>query len=226
MKSSKTKNLSDLLAKNLTWLSSAKIQRSVTAHPRKSLISRNLDSHFHPGNGVLNSFAFSEKGNPTPNGFLIERKAGVSFAKRKVILPKIVLSNLTRQSNLFNTSNLLQNFPQPQIKLNTCFLNKKNQMMIWSLSYQHNSVIQTVLILNLSTQFNLPPFLFMTIPYPYLLLKSKLSLSNIINLSPPLVLLTLVLNELCLILLFFLLSIGNLKTNTSKQQMERSLQLN
>ena len=93
----KTKNLSDLLAKSLTWLSSAKIQRSVTAHPRKSLISRNLDSHFHPGNGVPNSFAFLEKGNPIQNSFLIERKVGVSFAKRKVILPKIVLSNLIRQ---------------------------------------------------------------------------------------------------------------------------------
>ncbi|KAH9763304.1 hypothetical protein KPL70_001120 [Citrus sinensis] len=92
--SSNTKNLSDLLAKSLTWLSSAKIQRSVTAHPRKSLTSRNPDSHFHPGNGVPNSFAFSEKGNPIPNGFLTERKAGVSFAKRNVILPKIVLSNL------------------------------------------------------------------------------------------------------------------------------------
>ena len=64
----------------------------------------------------------------------------------------------------------------------------------------------------------------MTIPYPYLLSKSKLSLPDIINLSQPLVFSTLVLSEACLILLFFLLSIGKLKRNTSKQQTERSLQ--
>lgn len=134
--SSKRKNLSNLLAKSLTWLSSAKIQRSVTAHPRESLTSRNPYSHFHLGNGIPNSFAFSKKGNPIPNGFLTEGKADVSFAKRKVILPKIAQLNLIKQSSLSNTWNPLQNFSQPQIKLNTCFLNKKSQMMIQSLPYQ------------------------------------------------------------------------------------------
>ena len=65
----------------------------MTAYPKKNLISTNLYFHFHP-NGVPNSFPFSEKGNPIPNSFLTERKTGVSFAKIKVILPKIILSNL------------------------------------------------------------------------------------------------------------------------------------
>ena len=208
--SSKTRNLSDLVVKSLTWLSSAKIQRNVTAHPRKSLTLKNPDSHFPLGNGVPKSFACLEKSNPIPKGFLIERKVYVSFAKRNVILPKIV--------------------PQPQIKLNTFFLNKKNQMMISSFPYQQTPVIsivlQTVLSLNPFTQSNFPPFSSMTIQYLYLLSKSKLSLPNITNLSQPLVLLTLVLSDVCLILLFFLLSIRKLRKNTSKQQMERSLQPN
>ena len=110
-------------------------------HQRKSLISRNPDSHFHPRNSVLNDFVFSGKGNPTPKIFLTERRVDVSFAKRKVILPKTVLSDLRRQSSLSNTSNPLQNFPQPQAKLNTYFLNKKNQTMIQSLPYQQNLMI-------------------------------------------------------------------------------------
>ena len=110
---SKTKNLSGQLAKSLISISNAKIQRSVTVHPRKNLTSGNPNSHFHLGNDILNSFAFSGKHNPVPNTFLTKGKAGISFTKRKIILLKIVLSNLTKSSNLFNTWNPLQKFPQP-----------------------------------------------------------------------------------------------------------------
>ena len=102
----------------------SEIQKSVTVLPRKSHILGKPNSHFPPGNDVLNSFTFSEKRNPTAKGFLTERKADVSFAKRKVIL------------RMLNTWNPLQKFSQPQTRLNTCSLNKKSQMMIQSLPYQ------------------------------------------------------------------------------------------
>ncbi|KAH9649328.1 hypothetical protein KPL70_025939 [Citrus sinensis] len=65
------------------WLSSAKIQKDVIVHQRKSLISRNPDSHFHPGNGVLNDFAFSRKKQSHSKDFPNRKKNRCVISKMK-----------------------------------------------------------------------------------------------------------------------------------------------